>query len=76
MSMPNTIYESKLAHNEMRHERSMAIHNHLMHLPQGDSVIKRLVRWLREATSRAIETAPRPSVAENFETKRPAAFSK
>lgn len=76
MSMPNTIYESKLAHNQMRHDRSMAMHAHLMHLPQGDSLLKRLLSRLRAATSRAIETAPRPSVTETFDTKRPAAFSK
>lgn len=74
--LPNTIYESKLVHNEMRRERSLAIHDNLMHLPEGESLLKRLTRRLQAMTSQAIEAAPRSPVSENIDTNRPPAFSK
>jgi hypothetical protein len=74
--LPDTIYQSKLVHNEMRRERSMAMHDNLVHLPTGDSVLKRLVRRLRAMTSRAIEVTPRGSIPESMDGNRPPAFSK
>ena len=74
--LPNTIYESKLVHNEMRRERSLAMHDNLMHLPDGESLLKRIMRQVRAMTSRAIEVTPRPAVSENIDSNRPPAFSK
>jgi hypothetical protein len=76
MSLPHTLYESNLAHGEMRRERSLQMHEHLQHLPQGESLLQRLVRRLRTPTSGAIEASPRPSLPKNIDTRRPAAFSK
>lgn len=76
MSMPHTIYESKLVHNDMRQERSLQMYENLRHLPQGESLLQRLVRRLRAKTSSAIEARPRPSIPENMNRKRPPAFSK
>ena len=74
--LPDTIYQSKLVHNEMRRERSLVIHDNLMHLPAEESLLKRLVRRLGAMTSRMIAATPRPSMVENVDGNRPPAFSK
>jgi hypothetical protein len=74
--LPDTIYQSKLVHNEMRRERSLAIHDNLMHLPAGESVLERLLRRLRALTLRTSEARPRASIAESIDANRPPAFSK
>jgi hypothetical protein len=73
--LPDTIYQSKLVHNEMRRERSLAIHDNLMHLPKGESVLNRLLRRLRAVNFRKEERMPRTSLPEGMEANRPA-FSK
>ena len=74
--LPDTIYQSKLVHNEMRRERSMAMHDNLMHLPPSESLIKRLLGRLGSLASRAIEAAPRPALAKKADGERPPVFSK
>jgi len=76
MSLPHTHYESNLVHGEMRRERSMQAYENLRHLPQGESLLQRLVRRLRRATSGAIEARPQPSVPGNMNRNWPPAFSK
>ena len=74
--LPETIYESKLVHNEMRRERSMAIHDHLMHLPAGESVLQRLLCRLRGMNFRSVEATPSASRADTLNANHPPAFSK
>ncbi len=75
MSMPYTIYEAKLVQCDDRRERSLAAHNHLMHLPRVDSLLKRLMNRLRAATSSAYDTGQRTAVPASGSAKHPPALS-
>jgi len=75
MSLPHTIYEAKLVQCDDRRERSLAAHNNLMHLPQVDSLLKRLMNRLRAETASAFETRQMAPVAGNGRAKHPPALS-
>ena len=75
MSLPYTIYEAKLVQCDDRRERSLAAHSQLMHLPQVDSLLKRLMNRLRAETASAFETRQMASVAGNGRAKHPPALS-
>jgi hypothetical protein len=75
MSLPYTIYEAKLVQCDDRRERSLAAHSQLMHLPQVDSLLKRLMERLRAATYSAFETRERPPAAGTGRAKHPPALS-
>ena len=75
MSMPYTIFEARLDQCEEMRERSLAVHSQLMHLPQVDSLLKRLMNRLRAETASAFETRQKASVAGTGRAKHPPALS-
>ena len=75
MSMPYTIFEARLDQCEEMRERSLAAHSQLMHLPQVDSLLKRLMNRLRAETASAFETRQMASDAGNGRAKHPPALS-
>ena len=76
MTMPYSFIEAQQARGEEMRVKSLAMHDILRDLPQGESSLERLMRHLRSMTSRAIEAAPRPAGPEKLDTDYPAAFSK
>lgn len=75
MSIHNTIFEARLVQCEDRRERSLAAHEHLMHLPVGESLLKRIFNRVRAATAGASSTKSLPKAADTGSVQRPPAFS-
>ena len=76
MTMPYSFIEAQQARGEEMRVKSLAMHDILRDLPQGESSLERLMRHLRSMTSRAIDKAPRPAESEAVDTRGRAAFSK
>jgi hypothetical protein len=76
MTIPYSFIEAQQARCVELREKSLARHDILMHLPQQESQLKRIVRRISSMTGRAVGLAPRPSPSEKMDAGYPPAFSK
>ncbi len=74
--IPHNTIEPVHVYAAGRRERSLAAHAHLMHLPAGESFLKRLLRRLGVARGRQNRSGVQPSPAPEAGPLRPPAFSR